>query len=375
MKYYIIAGEASGDLHGANLMRALLRHDPDADIRFWGGDDMASVGGICVKHIRDLAFMGFLEVVAHLRTVLGNITFCKKDIEAFNPDAIIYIDYPGFNLKIAKWAHRKGYRNYHYISPQLWAWKKGRLKTMRRDLDALYYILPFEQQFYAANSMPQAHFVGHPLLDAVPQLSTDADPTASPDERPIIALLPGSRRMELKNMLPIMLRIAAHHPEYRFVIGGMSLLGAQRYHPYLIHATENVEIVYDQTYALLSHAHAALICSGTATLETALFNVPQVVCYAGNPLSYIIARAFVGKRIRFISLVNLIADRPILTELLQETLTDSRLENEFNLIAKDNAYRQKMLDGYNEVRHLLGGPGASDCTAEMIVNDVKERVI
>lgn len=371
MKYYIIAGEASGDLHGANLMRALLRRDPSAEIRFWGGDDMASVGGTCVKHIRDLAFMGFLEVAAHLRTVLGNIALCKKDIEAFGPDAIIYIDYPGFNLKIAKWAHRKGYRNFHYISPQLWAWKKGRIKNMRRDLDALYYILPFEQKFYAANNMPQAHFVGHPLLDAVPQLSRKADTMTSPDERPIIALLPGSRRMELKNMLPIMLRIAAHHPEYRFVIGGMSLLGEQRYHPYLIRATSNVEIVYDQTYALLSQAHAALICSGTATLETALFDVPQVVCYAGNPLSYIIARAFVGKRIRYISLVNLIADKPILTELLQGGLNENRLENEFNLIAKDEAYRKKMLDGYDEVRSLLGGTGASDRTAEMIVKAIK----
>ncbi|MBQ9546485.1 MAG: lipid-A-disaccharide synthase [Bacteroidales bacterium] len=371
MKYYIIAGEASGDLHGANLMRALLRRDPSAEIRFWGGDDMASVGGTCVKHIRDLAFMGFLEVAAHLRTVLGNIALCKKDIEAFGPDAIIYIDYPGFNLKIAKWAHRKGYRNFHYISPQLWAWKKGRIKNMRRDLDALYYILPFEQKFYAANNMPQAHFVGHPLLDAVPQLSRKADTMTAPDERPIIALLPGSRRMELKNMLPIMLRIAAHHPEYRFVIGGMSLLGEQRYHPYLIRATSNVEIVYDQTYALLSQAHAALICSGTATLETALFDVPQVVCYAGNPLSYIIARAFVGKRIRYISLVNLIADKPILTELLQGGLNENRLENEFNLIAKDEAYRKKMLDGYDEVRSLLGGTGASDRTAEMIVKAIK----
>lgn len=371
MKYYLIAGEASGDLHGANLMRALLRRDPSAEIRFWGGDDMASVGGTCVKHIRDLAFMGFLEVAAHLRTVLGNIALCKKDIEAFGPDAIIYIDYPGFNLKIAKWAHRKGYRNFHYISPQLWAWKKGRIKNMRRDLDALYYILPFEQKFYAANNMPQAHFVGHPLLDAVPQLSRKADTMTAPDERPIIALLPGSRRMELKNMLPIMLRIAAHHPEYRFVIGGMSLLGEQRYHPYLIRATSNVEIVYDQTYALLSQAHAALICSGTATLETALFDVPQVVCYAGNPLSYIIARAFVGKRIRYISLVNLIADKPILTELLQGGLNENRLENEFNLIAKDEAYRKKMLDGYDEVRSLLGGTGASDRTAEMIVKAIK----
>ena len=373
MRYYIIAGEASGDLHGANLMRALKRLDPAADIRFWGGDDMAAVGGTMVRHIRDLAIMGFVEVAMHLRTVLGNISFCKKDIQQYNPDAIIYIDYPGFNLKIAKWAHRQGFRDYHYISPQLWAWKKGRIKTMRRDLDGLYYILPFEQDFYANNAMPQAHFVGHPLLDAVPQIATSGSEPLFHDERPIIAMLPGSRRMELKNMMPIMLRTAARHPEYHFVVAGMSLLGQARYRNYMAHAGENVSIVYDKTYALLSQAHAALICSGTATLETALMNVPQVVCYAGNALSYAIARAVVGKRIKYISLVNLIADKPILVELLQGDLNDSRLEQEFAKIANDEDYRAKMLAGYDEVRELLGGSGASDRTAQMIIDDIKKK--
>lgn len=373
MKYYIIAGEASGDLHGANLMRALMARDPSADIRFWGGDAMAAVGGTQVRHIRDLAIMGFVEVAMHLRTVLGNLSFCKQDIRQFAPDAIIYIDYPGFNLKIAGWAHQQGFRNYHYISPQLWAWKKGRIKTMRRNLDGLYYILPFEQQFYAANDMPQAYYVGHPLLDAVMQIADEQGEPLFHDERPIIAMLPGSRRMELKNMMPVMLRTAARHPEYHFVVAGMSLLGASRYREYLSHASANVSIVYDKTYALLSQAHAALICSGTATLETALFNVPQVVCYAGNALSYAIARAVVGKRIKFISLVNLIADRPILVELLQGDLNDSRLEQEFVKITADEGYRAEMLSGYDEVRSLLGGGGASDRTAQMIIDDVNSK--
>lgn len=377
MRYYIIAGEASGDLHGSNLMRELLKQDASAEIRFWGGDEMIKVGGTCVRHIRDLAIMGFIEVVAHLRTVLGNLSFCKRDIEAFRPDAIIYIDYPGFNLKIAHWAHRQGFRNFHYISPQLWAWKKGRLASMRRDLDALYYILPFEQRFYAVNDMPQACFVGHPLLDAVTSMTpTEGDRTSQKNndvyQRPIIAMLPGSRRMELKNMLPIMLRTAGRHPEYRFVIAGMKLLGVQGYARYMKEAPANVSIVYDQTYEVLSKAHAALICSGTATLETALFDVPQVVCYAGNALSYMIARAVVGRRIRFISLVNLIADRPILVELLQDKLNDKNVEEEFVRIATDAAYRKEMREGYAEVRQLLGGPGASYRTAQHIIDTLRK---
>lgn len=371
MRYYIIAGEASGDLHGANLMRAIIRRDPDAVIRFWGGDAMSAVGGSRVRHIRDLAYMGFVEVALHLPAVLGNIRFCKQDILDFHPDAMVYIDYPGFNLKIAKFAHKLGFANIHYISPQLWAWKKGRITTMRRDLDKLCYILPFEQDFYSRNSFPQATYVGHPLLDAVSQFK-GGSVLAQGHTKPIIALLPGSRRQELKKVLPSMLKMASAHPEYDFVIAGMTLLGDAFYGPFIAHAA-NVSIVYDQTYSLLSCAYAALVCSGTATLETALFNVPQVVCYSANALSVAIARRFIGDRIKYISLVNLIADEPIVTELIQQDFNMSRLEQEFARITVQPESRQQMLDGYARLRSLLGNEGASDRTAQEIIETAKNK--
>ncbi len=368
MKYYLIAGEASGDLHGANLMRAIREKDPAAEFRFWGGDAMAAIGGTPVRHIRNLAIMGFVEVLAHLRTVLGNIAFCKRDIEQWQPDAVVGIDYPGFNLKIEAWAHEHGLKTIHYISPNLWAWKKGRIKGMRRTLDRLCYILPFEEQFFAENDMPQAVYVGHPLLDAVNTLATDHLPLTT--DKPIIALLPGSRRQELKNSLPQMVRLAKKHPEYCFTVAGMSLLDEEIYHKY-IPADSNIKIVYDQTYRLLSHAYAAIVCSGTATLETALFNVPQVVCYSGNPISYIIAKAVVGKRIKYISLVNLIADSPIVTELIQDDFNADRLEREFSLIADDDANRERILNEYADMRTLLGNGGASARTAQAIIDVIK----
>ena len=366
MKYYLIAGEASGDLHGANLMRALLEKDPQAEFRFWGGDDMSSVGGTPVRHICDLAIMGFVEVLAHLRTVLGNIAFCKRDIAQWQPDVVVGIDYPGFNLKIEAWAHKQGYKTVHYISPNLWAWKKGRIKGMRRTLDRLCYILPFEEQFFADNDMPQAVYVGHPLLDAVNNSSNQTDKQSSN----IIALLPGSRRMELKNSLPLMVRLAQQHPEYHFVVAGMSLLGESQYRKYIPDGS-NIDIVYDQTYSLLSQAHAAIVCSGTATLEAALFNVPQVVCYRGNPISYLIARAVVEKRIKYISLVNLIAYKPIVTELIQDDFNAERVEREFNLIADDKANRERILHEYADMRALLGDGGASSRAAQAIIDTIK----
>lgn len=370
MKYYIIAGEASGDLHGSNLMRALYASDSEAEIRFWGGDAMQEVGGTMVRHIRDLAYMGFIEVAMHLPTVLNNIRFCKRDIVQFQPDAIIYIDYPGFNLKIAKFAHGKGFRNFHYISPQLWAWKKGRIKTMRRDLDALYYILPFEQQFYAKNSFPQAQYVGHPLLDAVKQYEERHPLHTTTNEQPVIALLPGSRKQELRRMLPPMLQLAKRHPEYRFVVAGMTLLGAHFYDKLMKgqqHA--NVEVRYDQTYDILSQSHAALVCSGTATLETALFGVPQVVCYRANGLSVAIARHFIGKNIRYISLVNLIADQPIVTELIQNDFSETDLEKSLQEIL-DSDRRRQIADGYSQVRAMLKQDGASQRTAQNIIQQI-----
>lgn len=372
MQYYIIAGEASGDLHGANLMRAIMRRDPEAVIRFWGGDAMTAVGGTRVRHIRDLAYMGFVEVAMHLPAVLGNIRFCKQDIEAFRPDALVYVDYPGFNLKIAKFAHKLGYKNIHYISPQLWAWKKGRITSMRHDLDRLCYILPFEQDFYSRNHFPQAVYVGHPLLDAVAQFRAE-NTSENPQNGATVALLPGSRRQELKKVLPPMLKLAAAHPEYRFVIAGMSLLGDAFYEPFIKDAA-NVSVVYDKTYELLSSSYAALVCSGTATLETALFNVPQVVCYSANALSIAIAKRFVGKRIKYISLPNLIADEPIVTELIQQDLNPQRLEEEFARITVQQGSRQQMLQGYARLHALLGNAGASDRTAQEIINIIGNKV-
>ena len=372
MKYYLIAGEASGDLHGANLLRALRVQDPDAQFRFWGGDLMAAVGGAPVRHIRDLAIMGFVEVVAHLGTVLGNIRFCKQDILAFQPDVVVGIDYPGFNLKIEAWAHKQGFKTVHYISPNLWAWKKGRIKGMRKNLDRLCYILPFEQRFFAENDMPQALYVGHPLLDAV---KDNLFESAFGGKRPVIALLPGSRRQELKKNLPLMVQLAAQHPEYRFIVAGMSLIGPEFYNKIinssLITHHSSLEVVYDQNYPLLASAYAAVVCSGTATLETALFNVPQVVCYRANPLSVAIARLIVSKRIRYISLVNLIADDTIVTELIQGDFNSTRLEHEFQRITTDNANRIRMFTRYAHMRDLLAGTGASQRTAQAILDLIK----
>ncbi len=373
MKYYIIAGEASGDLHGSNLMKAILRNDPQAEIRFWGGDLMQAVGGTLVKHIRDLAFMGFVEVVANLRTVLKNIAFCKKDIVKFQPDAVIFIDYPGFNLKIAKFTHAQGFKNFYYISPQVWAWKKGRIKTMRRVLDMMYVILPFEKPFYDRNNVQNVEFVGHPLLDAIAefdknaQLADDFRSRNGLDQRPIVALMPGSRKMELRKMMPDMCHLAAQHPEYQFVIAGMKLLGNTMYTPY-IHS-DNVSIVYDQTYPLLKTAFAGVITSGTATLEAALFDLPLVVCYKANALSVFIAKRFA--KVNYISLVNLIADKPVVKELIQNDLNPNDLEAEFRKITVDESCRQNLKREYALLKELLGGEGASQRTVNSILNYLK----
>ncbi|MBR1784578.1 MAG: lipid-A-disaccharide synthase [Bacteroidales bacterium] len=369
MKYYIIAGEASGDLHGANLMRAIRECDADARFRFWGGDAMAAVAGDPVKHIAELAIMGFVEVVGHLPAVLGNIAFCKRDIVQFAPDVVVGIDYPGFNLRIERWAHSHGYRTVHYISPNLWAWKKGRIKGMRSSLDALCCILPFERPFFAANNMPQAVYVGHPLLDAVADYKEAPLPVGA-DGRPIVALLPGSRRQELKKTLPLMATLAGRHPEFRFVVAGMSLVGEELYSR-LAPNTDNLCVLFDRTYDILSHSYAAVVCSGTATLEAALFDVPQVVCYRANPVSVAIARTVVSRRIRYISLVNLIADKPVVTELIQRDFSLNRLEREFALITEDGDNRARMLSQYADTRALLGGGGASFRAADIIINVAK----
>ncbi len=372
MKYYLIAGEASGDLHGANLMRALAEIDPQAQFRFWGGDRMEAVGGKLIKHYRDLAFMGFWEVVTNLRTILRNIDLCKADITAYQPDALIFIDYPGFNMRIAKWAKQQGIPTHYYISPQIWAWKENRIKAIRRDVDAMYVILPFEKDFYEGKHQYPVHFVGHPLLDAIAarrEVSMEVFRRENGlDERPIIALLPGSRKQEIAKMLSVMLSVVGSYHPYQFVIAGAPSLGYDFYRQFI--REENVHFVSGKTYDLLSHAHAALVTSGTATLETALFRVPEVVCYRGNWISYQIAKRVIS--LKYISLVNLIMDAPVVTELIQGELNTRNLKVELDKLL-DPAYRDKLQRDYQALRERLGNEGASRRTAQAIYNSLQDK--
>lgn len=372
MKYYLIAGEASGDLHGANLMRALAEIDPQAQFRFWGGDRMEAVGGKLIKHYRDLAFMGFWEVVTNLRTILRNIDLCKGDITAYQPDALIFIDYPGFNMRIAKWAKQQGIPTHYYISPQIWAWKENRIKAIRRDVDAMYVILPFEKDFYEGKHQYPVHFVGHPLLDAIAarrEVSMEVFKIENGlDERPIIALLPGSRKQEIAKMLSVMLSVVGSYHPYQFVIAGAPSLGYDFYRQFI--REENVHFVSGKTYDLLSHAHAALVTSGTATLETALFRVPEVVCYRGNWISYQIAKRVIS--LKYISLVNLIMDAPVVTELIQGDLNTRNLKVELDKLL-DPAYRDKLQRDYQALRERLGNEGASRRTAQAIYDSLQDK--
>lgn len=372
MKYYLIAGEASGDLHGSNLMRALAEIDPQAQFRFWGGDRMEAVGGKLIKHYRDLAFMGFWEVVTNLRTILRNIDLCKGDITTYQPDALIFIDYPGFNMRIAKWAKQQGIPTHYYISPQIWAWKENRIKAIRRDVDAMYVILPFEKDFYEGKHQYPVHFVGHPLLDAIAarrEVSMEVFKRENGlDERPIIALLPGSRKQEIAKMLSVMLSVVGSYHPYQFVIAGAPSLGYDFYRQFI--REENVHFVSGKTYDLLSHAHAALVTSGTATLETALFRVPEVVCYRGNWISYQIAKRVIS--LKYISLVNLIMDAPVVTELIQGDLNTRNLKVELDKLL-DPAYRDKLQRDYQALRERLGNEGASRRTAQAIYDSLQDK--
>ena len=372
MKYYLIAGEASGDLHGANLMRALQQIDPKAVFRFWGGDRMEAVGGKLIKHYRDLAFMGFWEVVTNLRTILRNIDFCKRDITQFQPDALIFIDYPGFNMRIAKWAKEQGIPTHYYISPQIWAWKENRIKAIKRDVDAMYVILPFEKDFYEGKHQYPVHFVGHPLLDAIAarrEVSQQVFVQENGlDDRPIIALLPGSRKQEIAKMLSVMLSVVGSYHDFQFVIAGAPSLGYDFYKQFI--KEENVHFVSGKTYDLLSHSHAALVTSGTATLETALFRVPEVVCYRGNWISYQIAKQVIS--LKYISLVNLIMDAPVVTELIQGALNTRNLKAELDKLL-DPAYRERLLKDYQVLRERLGNEGASQRTAQAIYDSLQDK--
>ena len=369
MKYYIIAGEASGDLHGSNLMKALLKQDDKADIRFWGGDLMQSVGGELVMHYKERQFMGFAEVIYNLRKVLGQIKFCKSDLEKFQPDVIIFIDNSGFNLRIAKWAKAKNFKTHYYISPQVWASRAGRVEKIKHNVDAMYVILPFEKEFYKKYDY-DVNFVGHPLIDAIadrPQVEEAKFRTEhNLSEKPIIALLPGSRKQEIKKMLGVMLSLVNDFKDYQFVIAGAPSQDFDFYKPFI--KQDNVDFISNKTYDLLSVSSAALVTSGTATLETALFKVPQVVCYKANAISYLIAKRIIT--LKFISLVNLIMDREVVTELIQGDLNKKRLMKELSVILDSEKREQLFLD-YYELEKKLGGRGASDNAAKLIYNAAK----
>lgn len=365
MKYYIIAGEASGDLHAANMLRELKALDPEAKFRAWGGDLMQEQGAELVKHYRDLAFMGFLEVAMNLRTILKNIELCKKDIVQWKPDAVILVDYPGFNLRIAPFVHELKIPVFYYISPQIWAWKQKRVFKIKETVDRVFCILPFEKDFYTKHDYP-ADFVGHPLLDSVSRF--EESKAVEEDGRKIIAVLPGSRKQELRKILPPMLEVAKNFPQYRFVIGGAPGQPLSFYKE--IMGNDQMEIVFGKTYALLKQAYAGLIKSGTSTLEAALFNLPQVVCYKTSAISYNIAKRVAN--VKYISLPNLVMDEPIVTELIQEDMSVERMTSELKRITENQDGRDKMLADYQRLYGKLGGAGASKKVATLILEHLRK---
>ncbi|MDO5979813.1 lipid-A-disaccharide synthase [Flavivirga spongiicola] len=369
MKYYILAGEASGDLHGSNLIKALLKEDVNADIRFWGGDLMQAAGGTLVKHYKERAFMGFTEVIMNLFKIFKLISFCKSDIKTFNPDVVVFIDNSGFNLRIAKWAKQHHFRTNYYVSPQVWASRAGRVKAIKRDIDAMYVILPFVKPFYKKYDY-DATFVGHPLIDAITDREQIDEFTFREahnlGDKPIIALLPGSRKQEIIKMLSVMLSLVDLYPNYQFVIAGAPSQDYSFYETFI--KSYDVKFISNKTYDLLSLSTAALVTSGTATLETALFKVPQVVCYKGSALSYQIAKRIIT--LKFISLVNLVMDKEVITELIQNDFNKKRLKQELDKILNPDT-RHKLFLEYYELEQTLGGKGASEKTAKLIYDGIK----
>jgi lipid-A-disaccharide synthase len=366
MKYYIIAGEASGDLHASNLMKELKLQDPEAEFRCWGGDRMKNQGAELVMHYKDIAYMGFVEVLIHLNEILKNIKFCKKDIESYNPDVVILVDYPGFNLRIAEHVKNLGIKVFYYISPQVWAWKKSRVKKIKAFVDKMFVILPFEKDFYAEFNC-DVEFVGHPLLDAIEgrtfkERESFLQENNLPDKK-IVALLPGSRKQEIAKMLKMMLSVTPEFKEFQFVIAGVSTIEKSFYQKII--AQSNVSIIFDKTYELLDNAEAALVTSGTATLETALFEVPEIVCYKATYVSYKLAKFFI--KVKYISLVNLIMDRLVIKELIQRDLNKITLKNELNRLLFDKVRRAQLEKDYKELKRKLGGVGASKNTAKKMV--------
>ncbi len=357
MRYYIISGEASGDLHGSNLIKELHKLDASANIRCWGGDKMQAAGAVLVKHYSELAFMGFVEVLKNLGTILKNINFCKEDIAAYKPDVVVLIDYPGFNLRIAAWAKQQGIKVVYYISPQVWAWKENRVKGIKQHVDKMLVILPFEKEFYKKWNY-EVEYVGHPLVEVIDNFQQSTINNL-PLTTNTIALLPGSRKQEILKKLPVMLEVAQHFPDYNFVVAKAPGLDENFYNE-LLAPYKNVSWVVNKTYELLSKAKAALVTSGTATLETALFGVPEVICYKGNAISYQIAKRLI--KIKYICLVNLIMDKEVVKELIQDDLTTENVKRELQLILTNTEKKQQLQKDYADLKALLslGGHASSN---------------
>ena len=374
MKYYIITGEASGDLHASNLMKELKNEDAKADFRFWGGDLMQAQGGEMVKHYRETAFMGFLTVLKNLKTIRANFTLCESDLLAFAPDVLILVDYPGFNLRMAAFAKKHGIRVHYYISPKIWAWKESRVKKIKAHVDRMFTIFPFETEFYKKHNY-EVSFGGNPLLDAIENRENRSESFDHFIDRnqlakkPIIALLAGSRKQEIERILPVMLQVADRFPDYQFVVAAAPSITKAFYAS--VSKGSKLKFVYSQTYDLLQQSKAALVASGTATLETALLRIPQVVCYkmSGGSLAYSLGKMLLN--IKYISLVNLVVDKFVVKELIQQYCNPKAISTELDLILNDEAYRSQMLANYEELNQHLGGAGASARFAKMIYDDVK----
>ncbi len=372
MKYYIIAGEASGDLHASNLVAEIKKKDKKAEFRGCGGDLMKAQGVELLKHYRTMAYMGFVEVAVNLRKVLGNIAQCKKDIVDYHPDVVILVDYPGFNLRIADFAHENGFKVVYYISPQIWAWKRRRVHKIKKSVDKMLVILPFEEEFYRRYGV-DVTFVGNPLLDELAKVGTGNRSiflrrNSLGERREIIALLPGSRRQEVKRTLPVMIKVASHFPDYQFVIAGISSLDKSLYKD--IMGQSDVFFVENQTYELLQNSSAALVTSGTATLETALFSIPEVVCYKATDFSYRLAKWMI--KVKFISLVNLIMDREVVKELIQGDMNEDNLVKELDQLLHNGKRQRKLLEDYEELKDKLGNVGASEKAAGIICESVRK---
>lgn len=378
MKYYLIVGEASGDLHASHLMAALKEEDPQAEFRFFGGDLMAAVGGTMVKHYKELAYMGFIPVLLHLRAIFANMKCCKEDVVTWQPDVLILVDYPGFNLNIAKFIHaHTQIPVFYYISPKIWAWKEYRIKNIKRDVDELFSILPFEVEFFEGKHQYPIHYVGNPTMDEVVAFCSSHSGVLEEfvksnglSSKPIIALLAGSRKQEIKDNLPDMLRAASAFPDYQLVLAGAPGISPEYYRKYV--GGVSVKIVFNQTFSLLQQAEAALVTSGTATLETALFRVPQVVCYH-TPIGKVIA--FLKRhilKVKYISLVNLIADREVIQELVADKMTVAYIREELERILYNKEYRGQMLEGYEYMASRLGEAGAPKRAANRMLELLKK---